>query len=73
MRGWGLLSEGRLYIHMLEAGDVMNEDLYTELIEDYFEKWLCSSRYLVQDFERCLRTAGPMLALEQLGVVLVEG
>lgn len=73
VRVWGLLSEGHLYVHVLEAGDVMNEDLYTELVEDHFEGWLGSSRYLVQDFERCLRTGGPLLALEQLDCTLVEG
>ena len=73
VRVWGMLSEGHLYIHVLEAGEVMNEMVYTELIEDHFERWLGSSRYLVQDFERCLRTDGPLLALEQVGVTLVEG
>jgi hypothetical protein len=72
VRVWGLLSEGHLYLHVVEAGEVMNEEVYTELVEDHFSKWLGSSRYLVQDFERCLRTGGPLLALEQLGVALVE-
>ena len=73
VRVWGMMAEGRLHIHVLEAGEVMNEDLYADLIEEKFEGWLGSSTLLVQDFERCLRTEGPLLALEQLGVELVEG
>jgi len=71
VRVWGLLAEGRVYIHVLEAGEVMNEDLYTELVEDKFEGWLGSCRFLVQDFERCLRCPGPLHALKQLGIELV--
>ncbi len=73
VRVWGMLSEGKVYIEVLEAGDIMNEDVYTELIEDRFEAWLGSSRYLVQDFEKCLRGDGPLLALEQLGVEIGRG
>jgi hypothetical protein len=73
VRVWGLPAEGHRYVHVLEAGSVMNQDLYTELIEDYFEGWLGCCRYLVQDFERCLRTPGPLHVLEQLDVALVDG
>ena len=73
VRVWGMLVWGHLYIHVLEAGEVMNEDVYTELIEDKFEGWLDGSSYLVQDFERCLRCPKPLHALEQLNVELVEG
>jgi hypothetical protein len=73
VRVWGLLAEGRLHIHVLEAGEVLNEDLYTELIDDKFEGWLGGCRYLVQDFERALRCAGPLHALKALQVELVQG
>ena len=73
VRVWGMLEGGHLYIHVLDAGDVMNEDLYTELIEDKFPGWTGGCNFLVQDFERCLRTAGPLDALEQLDLELVEG
>lgn len=73
VRVWGVLSQGVLSIEVLEAGEVMNQDIYAELIEDKFEGWLRGSSYLVQDFERCLRSPGPLLALSQLGVELVEG
>ena len=73
VRVWGMLAEGTLYIHILEAGEAMNNELYTELIEDKFEDWLGGCRYLVQDFERCLRSEGPMHAFGELGVELVEG
>ena len=73
VRVWGMLSEGTLHIHILEPGEAMNNELYTELVEDKFENWLGGCRYLVQDFERCLRSAGPMHAFEKFGIELVEG
>jgi hypothetical protein len=73
MRVWGMLVWGHLHLHVLEAGEVINEDVYAELIEDKFEEWLGGSRYLVQDFDRCLRCPGPLRALEKMKVELVEG
>ena len=73
VRVWGVLAEGTLYIHVLEEGEVMDQTLYEELIEDRFEHWLGSCTYLVSDFERCLRSDGPLSALKKLQVTLVEG
>jgi len=73
VRVWSMLAEGILHIHVLEKGEVMNQILYEELIEEKFEGWLGYCRLLVQDFEACLRSDGPMLALGRLGVNLVEG
>jgi len=73
VRVWGMLSEGTLHIHILDEGEAMNNEVYTELVEDKFEKWLGGCRYLVQDFERCLRSAGPMHAFKKFGVELVKG
>ena len=73
VRVWGVLAQGTLYVDILEQGEVMNQDLHAELIEDKFEGWLGGSSFLVQDFERCLRSEGPLHALAQLGVELVEG
>jgi hypothetical protein len=73
VRVWGMLSEGTLHIHILDPGEAMNNELYTELVEDKFENWLGGCRYLVQDFERCLRSPGPMHAFEKFGIELVEG
>lgn len=73
VRVWGGLGGGTLYIHVLEEGEVMNEELYVELIEEKFESWFGCCNYLVQDFERCLRAEGSLLALEQVGLELVEG
>jgi len=70
---WGVLAQGALYIHVLDEGEVMNQDLYTESIEDKFENWLSGSNYLVQDFEACLRSAGPLHAFSQIGIELVPG
>ena len=73
VRVWGMLVEGSLHIHILEEGEVMDQLLYEDLIEDKFEEWLGSCRFVVQDFERCLRSPGPLRALGKLGVELVEG
>ena len=73
VRVWGMLAEGILYIHILDEGDVMDNVLYEELVEDKFQEWMGSCRYLVQDFERCLRSEGAMNAFRKLGIELVEG
>ena len=72
VRVWGVCSMV-LNVEILVKGEVKNQDLYAELIEDKFEGWLKGSSYLVQDFERCLRSPGPLLAFWQLGVDLVDG
>ena len=72
-RVWGKLAGGTLYIHVLEEGEVMNEEVYVELIEEKFESWFGCCNYLVQDFERALRCEGSLLALEQIGLELVAG
>ena len=68
VRVWGVLAQGAA--HVLQQGTVMNQDLYEELIEEHFEEWLGGASYLVQDFERCLRSPGPPQALESLGAEL---
>ena len=73
VRVWGMLSEGTLYIHVLEEGEVMDQVLYEELIEDKFEDWLGTSTHVVQDFEKCLRSPGPLRALAAVGASLVPG
>ena len=73
VRVWGMLSEGKLHIHILDEGEAMNNELYTELVEDKFEAWLGGCEFLVQDFERCLRSDGAMNAFKVLGIQLVEG
>ena len=35
VRVWGLLSEGVLYVHVLDTGEVMDQYLYADLIEDF--------------------------------------
>ena len=73
VRVWGMLAEGTLYIHILDEGEAMNNELYEELVEDKFEQWMGCCRYLVQDFERCLRSEGPMNAFAKMGIELVDG
>ena len=72
VRVWGLLAEGVLHISILDEGECMNAQLYAELIEDRFEEWMGSSRYLVQDFEGCLRSEEALHALQSIGLELVS-
>jgi len=73
IRVWGILAEGILYIHILDEGEVMDSVLYEELVEDKFQQWMGSCQYLVQDFEKCLRSEGPMNAFRKLDIKLVDG
>ena len=41
---WGVLAEGKLFIHVLESGEHMNQYLYAELIAEKFEKWYAARK-----------------------------
>ena len=41
--------------------------------EDKFSQWAAGAEFIVQDFERCLRSPGPLRAFEQLQLELVPG
>ena len=73
VRVWGMLAEGKLNIEVLDKGEVMNNELYSTLVDDKFPDWLGSCRYLVQDFEPCLRSEIALEAFARVGVELVEG
>ena len=63
-----MLSDGRLHIHVLDAGVVMNQEMCLELIEDRFEDWAGNCEYLVQDFERRLRTEYSLDGIRKTGL-----
>ena len=71
VRVWGMLANGKLNIEVLEEGDVMNNDLYSTLIDEKFPDWLGGCEYLVQDFEACLRSNHALEAFKRVGVELV--
>ena len=71
-RVWGVLAHGVLYIHILEPGEVLNGQLYAEIIDDYFGKWCKDCEYLICDYEACLRSEEALVALEEAGLTLVE-
>lgn len=73
LRVWGVLACGVLHIHILDEGEVMDSTLYSDLIEEKFEEWCYDCEYLVCDFERCLRSEEALMALETVGLKLVEG
>lgn len=68
---WGLLSMGILFIHILDAGENMTSELYVEMVEDKFHEWLGNSKFLIQDFERAIRTKDAKEAIQQAGLSLV--
>ena len=72
VRVWGMLACGGLYIHILEEGEVMEQNLYAELIEEKFEKWCGNCEYLVCDYERCLRCDLALHALSKTPLKLVD-
>ena len=71
VRIWGMLANGKLHIQVLDEGDVMNSDLYAELVDEKFSAWLGGCDYLVQDFEGCLRSEAALAAFKRVGVELV--
>ena len=71
VRVWGLLCEGRLNVHVLDEGEVMDKYLYAEFIEEQVCQWMGGARYLIQDYERCLRSEEPMVSMRQCGIELV--
>ena len=73
IRIWGMLACGVLHIHVLDKKEIMNTELYCELIEDCFEDWMGNCTWLVCDFERCLRSAAAVAELERTGLQLVDG
>ena len=69
---WGMLACGQLSIHILDEGDTMNQDLYSELIEDKFEEWCGDCEHLVCDYEKCLRCPLALHALSKTPLQLVD-
>ena len=65
LRFWGMLACGVIHIHILDEGEVMNQDIYAELVEDKFEEWCGDCDYLVCDYERCLRCPLALHALSK--------
>ena len=72
VRAWGLLADGQLHLHILPEGEAMNRYKYASLVEKKFPDWLGNCKYLVQDFERCLRCVEPLAAMKTIGVELVQ-
>ena len=69
---WGLLADGKLNVRILPKGENMNRWWYAWIVKYDFPRWLGECRYLVQDFERCLRCEEPMQAMKEVHVSLVE-
>ena len=68
---WGFLACGILYVYILDEGESMDTQLYTELIEDKFADWSGDCEHLVCDYEGCLRSEMAVRALEKVGLKLV--
>lgn len=72
VRVWGMLASGVLNIHVLDEGEVMDRNVYVELIEDKFDDWRLDCEFLVCDYEKCLRTPEALHALNRCGMKLVD-
>lgn len=72
IRVWGLLADGILHVCVLPKGQVMNRWWYSWLIEARFHGWLGNCKYLVQDYERCLRCEEPLEAMRSIDLKLVD-
>ena len=72
VRVWGMLASGVLHIRVLDVGEVMNTDVYCELVEEHFEQWMAGCTELVCDFERCIRSAAAVAELERVGLRVVD-
>ena len=73
VRIWGFLAMGILHIEILDQGEVMNSDIYAELVEDKFEEWAGDCEHLVCDFERAIRSDLALHAISKTGLKLVPG
>ena len=69
---WGLLAKGQLHCYILPKGVHMNRWWYAWLVKERFPQWLHGCKYLVQDFESCLRCDEPLAAMQEIGLELVE-
>ena len=56
---WGLLAEGVLHTYVLPAGQNMNRWWFAWLVEHRLAHWAGDCKYIVQDYERCLRCEEP--------------
>lgn len=70
---WGMLACGKLHIHVLDPGETMDKQLYSDLVEDKFGGWSGFCDELVCDHERCLRSDEALHALTKANLKLVEG
>lgn len=68
---WGLLAEGKFWIHVLPVRQNMDSLYYAELIEDWIDERRGGCDLLVQDFERCLRSEAPRVAMHTVGIQLL--
>ena len=71
VRVWGMLALGRLHIYILDEKEHMNQEIYSQVIEDHFYDWMGNCTHLVCDYEHCLRTATSIKLLKKAGLELV--
>jgi hypothetical protein len=51
---WGLRANGKMELTVLHKGDAVDNDLYSELIDEKFSDSLGGCEHSAQDFEACL-------------------
>ena len=67
-----LTTDGVLHYHLLAQGENMNRYTYAWLIEKKFPEWRGNAEYVIQDYERCLRSAEPLLAFKEINMKVVN-
>ena len=68
-----MLADNKLRYHILPKGEPMNRWYYSWLIANRFPQWKGACKYIVQDFEKCLRCEEPLQEMAKVGMSLVEG
>ena len=69
---WGLLANGKLHTRILPDKENMNRWWYAWIIENDFPRWLGGCRYVIQDYERCLRCKESLEAMRKIKVSVIE-
>ena len=65
---WGLFAQGFV---VLEPGDVMNIELYCDLVEEEWPDLLGECDLLVADYEPVLRSKDALASFQKIGVKMV--
>ena len=69
---WGVLADAQLHVRILPEGENMNKWWYSWIIEHDFPRWVGSCTQVIQDYEKCLRSAEALNAFRKIGVSVLK-